>query len=52
MRGLSETLIALILMIIGLALAIFFVLIYLHGGGTIMNNTSSAIPNTTPLFGG
>ncbi len=52
MKSISSTLFTLILLIIGLALAVFFILIYMHSGGNLMNNTTSAIPNTTPLFGG
>ena len=52
MKGISSTLIAIIISIVGLALAVLFIVIYLHKGGTLVNNTSSGLPNVTPLLKG
>ena len=51
MKGISSTLLTIILLIVGLALAVLFILIYLNKGGVLMNNTTSGIPNVTPLLG-
>ena len=50
MKGVSSTLVAIIISIVGIALAIIFILMYLHKGGALVNNTTSGLPNVTPLL--
>ena len=52
MRGVSESLIAIILIVIGIALAILFISWYLHNGGTVANSLWNTTPNTSSYFGG
>ena len=52
MKGVSESLIAIILIVIGLALAIIFISWYLSHGGAVANSLWNATPNTSSYFGG
>ncbi len=52
MKGISESLIAIILIVIGLALAILFISWYLHNGGHLANSLWNATPNTSAYTGG
>ncbi len=45
MKGISEAIIALIIAVIGIALAIIFISLYLHKGGNFANSLWGSIPN-------
>ena len=51
MKGISESLIAIILIVIGIALGVIFIITYLHHGGALANSLWKATPNTSAVIG-
>ncbi len=52
MKGISESLIATILIVIGIALGVIFISWYLSHGGNLANSLWNATPNTSAYTGG